>query len=123
MPFDWSNLLTYAEEIRNKQSPTESEIRSAISRAYYSVHNLASSATSPSGKVEKNNCHSDLVIRYKSDRYNTNNQEAGKILSGLKKDRLVADYNSDTSKLGTDLTKKLESVILQAKEFRRLTGL
>jgi len=123
MTFDWSDYLDFAEEVSRKNSATEAEVRSAISRTYYSVHNLASASTPKSGKVEINNSHRNLVSRYKFDKINTNYQEAGKILGGLKRDRHTADYDSDSSKLGQNLNKKLQSVILQAKEFKRLADL
>jgi len=121
MNFDWSDYLNYSESVSQKNSVIESEIRSAISRVYYSVHNTAAESIFKTNKVKKQ--HSDLITHYKSDKSNVSNQEAGKILSGLRFDRINSDYYSDTSKLGSNLGKKLESVILQAKEFKRLTGL
>jgi len=121
MAFNWLEYLDYAESVQQKDAPTEAEIRSAISRSYYSVHNLASEAVLVSTKQKKG--HSELVSHYKFDKYNTNNQEAGKILSALRFDRHKSDYNSDSSELGSNLKKKLESVVLQAKSFKNLTGL
>lgn len=39
MPFDWNNYLTFAEELAGRVD--EASMRSAISRAYYCVFNLA----------------------------------------------------------------------------------
>ncbi len=40
MPFDWTNYLTLAEDLAKKQD--EASKRTAISRAYYFVYNIAS---------------------------------------------------------------------------------
>jgi hypothetical protein len=45
MPFDWNNYLTLAEELGNRLD--EAAQRTAISRAYYCVFNLALARAGP----------------------------------------------------------------------------
>jgi uncharacterized protein (UPF0332 family) len=40
-PFDWREFLAFAEEIVANSAATEASHRSAVSRAYYAVFNLA----------------------------------------------------------------------------------
>lgn len=121
MAFDWSDFLDFAEGISQKTDPSEAEIRSAISRAYYSIHNLA--ANSAPLLDGKKRAHADLIGYYRNDRANVTYQEAGKILSGLRFDRTKADYDADTTKLGNNLIKKLQSVISQTNDVKQRLGL
>jgi uncharacterized protein (UPF0332 family) len=40
-PFDWREFLSFAEEIVANSAATEASHRSAVSRAYYAIFNLA----------------------------------------------------------------------------------
>ena len=53
MPFDWNNFLTLAEELAPRID--EASQRTAISRAYYCVFNLASARAKSKGRFPPQN--------------------------------------------------------------------
>lgn len=95
MSFDWNSYLTLAEELAKKKEDEASQ-RTAISRAYYCVYNLAFA------RAEKSAGHYPGGIGYHKwcwDKYmNTNDLACRQIgLEGdrMKSRRVRADYNSE----------------------------
>lgn len=122
MPFDWNKYFLLAEDIykNTKKSSGDNEAlqRTAISRAYYSVHHLATEHAETMGhpKPTKDH-HTDIIGFYKSQMDSPNHQEAGKTLAILHRSRKKCDY--DSNNLG-DLNKLLESSLIQAKTIKSL---
>ena len=92
MPFDWNVYLSLACRLANDndylKNYEQAVLRTAISRAYYSVFCQA--------KEKKNITVKDKVHKYVIDAYknstNKNEQLIGKELEALRRNRVDADY-------------------------------
>lgn len=114
MPFDWNNYLTLAEELATRAD--EAAKRSAISRAYYCVFNLAfaraqSNAGSPPGEYGH---HQWCWDRYKSTP-EPSCRQLGIDGERMKWRRVRADYNpADIRRLDDEVRRMLD----EARQFR-----
>src|SRR5438309_1228351 len=122
MPFDWQEFLTLAENLL--ESNTEAAYRTAISRAYYSVFNVARE------RAERNNCvfdpnaeggmHKKCWNLYRRGP-DPNCMQLGVEGGRLSELRVRADYkNGDYIRLNEDATQFIRDV----KQFKnKLRGL
>jgi len=113
MPFDWNNFLVLAEELA--QHGDEAAKRTAISRAYYFVFNLAyARAENNGGNFVGGDRHAQCWRRYIS----TPDQACQKLgVAGdrLKGRRISADYEATTKvRLDDEVRRALE----EARQFR-----
>ena len=121
MTFDWNEYLRIAKDIhiRSKTSKIKDEalLRTAVSRAYYSVINIAAKkAIEKHGQsFTSNDFHASVIGYYKYDYNNSNHQIAGRLLRSLKGSRDKCDYHTSVDE---DLEKMLESSIIQAEDIK-----
>jgi hypothetical protein len=100
MAFDWNNYLTLAEELATRPGD-EAAKRTAISRAYYCVFNLAfARAELSAGPYPLRwGYHSWCWTKYKSTP-DTRCRQLGNVGDRMKRRRVQADYESaDISRL------------------------
>lgn len=114
MPFDWNNYLTLAEQLATV--PDEAAKRTAISRAYYCVFNLAfaraeSNAGRPPGEY---GIHQWCWERYKATP-DPSCHQLGIDGERMKARRVRADYNpADIRRLDDEVRRMLE----EARDFQ-----
>jgi hypothetical protein len=94
MPFDWNDFLALAQRLANE--PDDASKRTAISRAYYSIFNLAfERAESTAGKYAGN----EGFHKWCWNKYTTTSdrdcQRIGNLGDRMKRKRVIADYKSD----------------------------
>jgi uncharacterized protein (UPF0332 family) len=117
-PFTWKSYLELAESLKDKVDPTEAELRSAISRAYYAAfHSVKEGKSDIAEKIadKKEGIHSVFWRELKSlQGKNTALAEKGK---RLMESRVAADYYNPFSETRDTsvLVKKAEEVIQLAK--------
>jgi uncharacterized protein (UPF0332 family) len=108
MAFDWSKYLELAEELSKRQD--EACLRAAISRAYYSVYNIAKKRDAVSKYRFNNdgNSHDELWDLY--DRNSTSGECRRLAFVGkrLKRRRVEADYISIFARLNEEVPAILE---------------
>jgi len=115
MPFDWNNYLTLAEDLATRTD--EASKRTAISRAYYCVFNLAyARAESSAGhKPDRESYHNWCWNKYK----NTPDKlckQLGVNGDRMKSRRVNADYKpTDNPRLDDEVQRMLED----ARQFVR----
>ena len=114
MPFDWNNYLTLAEQLAT--GPDEASKRTAISRAYYCVFNLAfARAESTAGRHPgKESYHNWCWKKYTNTRDGSCKQ-LGNDGIRMKRRRVKADYKAaDIPRLDDEVRRMLE----EARQFR-----
>ena len=118
MPFDWTNFQILAEELATKND--EASKRSAISRAYYCVFNLAfARAESTAGAFPGggDSSHRWCWEKYQDTASSTRDPMASALwLAGdrMKRRRIKADYKDDFPRLDDNV----KWTIQDAREFR-----
>lgn len=125
MAFDWKHFLTLAEKIKRStdNKPIDNRYdalrRTAISRAYYSVHHEARdyAVLNLNHNASKKDEHVKLIIIFKRDFSNPDHQEIGSTLSHLHGQRIKADYYKDG--LG-NIKAMLEGAIINARKIQKL---
>lgn len=121
MAFDWNEYLRVAKDIHTQSNTSKNKdealLRTGVSRAYYSVINLAAgNAVQKHGKsFPVKDFHNSVIAYYKHDLSNPNHQLAGKLLRNLQTSRNKCDYDS---KLSGNVEKMLESSIVQAENIK-----
>jgi hypothetical protein len=92
-PFDWSNYLGLAKQLAQNKDD-EASLRSAISRAYYFVYNLALERAEKNGFTIRrdDSYHAQLWLNYAGSPDPTC-VRLGEIAKRLKFSRVKADYN------------------------------
>jgi uncharacterized protein (UPF0332 family) len=117
MPFDWNNFLTLAEELATKTD--EASQRTAISRAYYCVFNLALARAKSKGRFPPRNTptHQWCWDQYKGT-VDPTCQQLGNTGERMKRMRVDADYKA--TKIPR-LDDEVEKVLQEAHEL--LAGL
>jgi hypothetical protein len=117
MPFDWSEFLTLAEQLSQNPAANEASLRTAISRTYYSIFNVAyARAMTTAGPFPGNQgMHQWCWVKYTS----TGDQACRQLgLTGerLKQRRIRVDYQSgDIQQLPT----LVQRSIMEAHQFHR----
>ncbi len=91
--FDWSHYQTLAEELLSQ--PKESNLRSAISRAYYFVYHLARQRIEDNGFffIERQDTHRQVWEKF-SGSADASCRSLGSVGQMLKQKREAADYES-----------------------------
>ena len=92
MPFDWNDYFTLAAELANKKD--EARLRSAISRSYYCVYNLAKAYLQSNSRTVRGADHEALWNQFTSIEGKISVQSWG---DRARKIRNKADYD-DTIK-------------------------
>lgn len=122
MAFDWNEYLRVAKNIHTQSKASkikdEALLRTAISRAYYSVIHFAAENIRQkhnSSFYPRNDLHGSVIGYYKNDRFNPNYQEAARILSDLRFSRNKCDYQS---LFNENLEKLLESSFIQVENIK-----
>ncbi|OFV93414.1 MAG: hypothetical protein A3H28_16370 [Acidobacteria bacterium RIFCSPLOWO2_02_FULL_61_28] len=110
MPFDWNKYFILGEELANRVNADEASKRTAISRAYYCVFNLAfaraetTAGSYPGGESYHNWCWS----KYEKTRDRSCNQ-LGHSGVRMKRLRVKADYKAaDDPRLDDEVLRMLE---------------
>jgi len=108
--FNWKDYHKLAVKLkdRNKNKLQEACLRSAISRAYYALHNLLQNYAVEELGCRPNTEHSDLVVFYK----NQSNRKLRKI--GMQLDRALKNRNRcdyDNVMGMTNLKRKTKEVV------------
>lgn len=116
MSFNWEEYLTLAETLSN--NPQESYLRSAISRAYYSVFCIARNRTGFKNHRESN-VHFVVINKLKSHP-DTRIKKIGKNIDELRRYRNEADYNEDRQ-IDKELTNR--AIILAQNAFQLISRL
>jgi len=97
MTFDWSNFLAVAERLATGElqiPEREACLRSAISRAYYSVFGVARShAREDRVRTRMSGAEHGEVILFFSTRYGTVGEEIAAKINTLRRLRNRADYD------------------------------
>lgn len=114
MPFDWNKYLTLAEELATRAD--EASKRTAISRAYYCVFNLAfaraesTAGPHPQGETYHNWCWSKYETTPDSS-----SKQLGIVGRRMRRRRVQADYKAaDIPRLDDQVRRILE----EARQFR-----
>jgi hypothetical protein len=113
MPFDWNDFLTLASVLAPQ--PNEASKRTAISRAYYCVFNLAyaRAESKVGGRPQGVPSHSWCWDQYKRTP-DAACAQLGNTGDRLKRMRTLADYNSMAI---PRLDDQVERVLQEAREF------
>lgn len=90
MAFSWEDYITLAEHL-NAGNPSEAQMRSAISRAYYGAFCLCRKQKGLSTD-RRADIHNRIISLYKSSGDRTE-YSIGHFLDGLRKKRNDADYD------------------------------
>ena len=108
MPFDWTNFLTLAEELATKTDKASK--RTAISRAYYCVFNLAfARAQSRVGLRPKDAPSHQWCWQQYTGTLDPACQQLGNTGDRLKRMRVKADYrDTDIPRLDGEVQRMLE---------------
>jgi uncharacterized protein (UPF0332 family) len=93
MSFNWLSYIKLAEELLKKSD--ESYLRSAISRAYYGVFCIARGRKS-NRRYSGADAHWQVINEYMGSR-DKNERKMGWLLGILRKQRNIADYDSEAS--------------------------
>ena len=114
MPFDWNDFLLLAEELANRNDTASK--RTAISRAYYSILNIAiARVKAVGGQPPNENTHN-----WCWQKYNAGPDPAciqlGITGQRIKAKRVRADYETADF---TNLEQEVQRVLLEAKKFLR----
>lgn len=125
MSFPWGELVTFSSQMVDSIHPytVQDDViyRSAISRSYYGIYNLAWSIAQREG-VELTNSGRDhgIVRDYFSYHREAEMQQLGAILSLLRKNRIDVDYRDaldfnvkKQAQLCLDLAQKAQRLLLQ----------
>ncbi len=95
MSFNWEEYIQISDYLIKKHLKSdipEAYLRSAISRSYYGVFNLAKRRLENKGKIiPDKNIHFHTIRMYK-DSLNPTESEIGGALERLRKERITADY-------------------------------
>ena len=97
MPFDWANYLILAAELRERDG--EAELRTAISRVYYSVFHQARDYLEKELRFETSRY--DSVHKRLWDEFKKHGRQFGGVgINGsrLNDARRIADYEDETGK-------------------------
>jgi len=115
MTFDWSDYLRLAKDLAENSS--EAELRSAISRAYYSIFQQARKALESAGfPIERSSIDHKLVPETLKSRQDVNARQLGVHLERLRIDRNKADYDDDFP----NLEKQVELDIRTAEDCQKI---
>jgi uncharacterized protein (UPF0332 family) len=90
MSFSWEDYITLAEHL-NMGNPSEAQMRSAISRAYYGAFCLCRNQKGLSAD-RRADIHHRIINLYKTSE-NKTECSIGNFLDGLRGQRNEADYN------------------------------
>lgn len=113
MPFDWNEFLTLAEQLATR--PDDASKRTAISRAYYCVFNLAfaRAETTVGPKPQDATYHAWCWNQYTRSG-NRSCKQLGLDGDRMKKLRVKADYkNGDIHRLG----ERVQGMLTDAHQF------
>ena len=110
MPFDWHNYLALAEELATRTD--EASKRSAISRAYYCVFNLAfARAESTAGPHPPEEGYHQWCWRKYQETSDTSCKQLGTDGDRMKRRRVKADYKAaEIRRLDEQVHRMLEEV-------------
>ncbi|MHB0977835.1 MAG: hypothetical protein ACYC1K_00260 [Minisyncoccota bacterium] len=121
MAFNWTEYLRVAKDIHTQskisRDKDEALLRTAVSRAYYSVINFAAENANKKHNqlFSKTNFHTEVIGFYRHDLRNPNYQEAGRLLRILNGSRQKCDYEA---LIDGNVEKMLESSIIQAENIK-----
>jgi uncharacterized protein (UPF0332 family) len=113
--FDWSGYCDLAHQLLGRQAnPTdEAKLRSAISRAYYSLYrtagNFAVSKWGYDENVVMDKSSHDKLIFHLLRRPENLARTVGKVLKTLKEARRAADYDNDVEDLAATAVSVVDS--------------
>ncbi len=110
MSFDWKEYLNLAKELA--KSNDEARLRSAISRAYYSVFCKAKSLFGDKIQLTRKSIDHRLISEYLKAQDNENLKKLGVYLERLRVDRNRADYDDEFP----NLTNQAEIDLLMAQK-------
>jgi uncharacterized protein (UPF0332 family) len=98
MSFSWENFLSVAELLSNADSGADHEacLRSAVSRAYYAAFGSARSHARERRLQTRQSAaeHGEVSVFF-AQKYGERGGEIAKILSRLRTNRNIADYDDD----------------------------
>lgn len=117
MPFDWNDFLTLAEELANRPSADAAAMRTAISRAYYSVFNTAFARAASTGGPYSNNQgrHQWCWSKFQSNR-DVFCRQLGINGDRMKQRRVRVDYqNADIQRLEEQMRRQIR----EARQLRQ----
>lgn len=115
MPFDWIDYLTLAEALAQK--PDEASQRTAISRAYYFVFNIAfARADANAGPVPGNYGYHQWCGEKYINTPDPDCKQLGIDGQRMQNRRRRADYEKATS---LRLSDEVQRTLLEAREFQR----
>jgi uncharacterized protein (UPF0332 family) len=113
MPFNWNDFLTLAEQLANQ--PDDASKRTAISRAYYCVFNLAfARAETTAGPKPENATYHYWCWKQYIESGDRSCRQLGIAGDRMKKLRVKADYkDGDIRRLG----EKVQGILTDAHQF------
>ena len=115
MTFDWSDYLRLAKDLAKNSG--EAELRSAISRAYYSIFQQARKALESAGiPIKRSSKDHSFVPRTLKRQKDVKARQLGEHLKRLRVDRNKADYDDDFP----DLEKQVELDLLIAEDCQKI---
>ena len=118
MPFDWKDYLLLAKKLVAAQDADDAALRSAVSRSYYCVFNLAMDRATLNSYRTKDDAssHDQLWNLYQRNAESNDCKQVSLIGSRLKRRRVNADYRT----VYTNLKAEAEGAVEDAEACLKL---